>query len=91
MAIQYGLPTQRFLAYDGTNSTEVVEAAQASYSGESSVTEFSEEDDVLTFTAHFGPYGPSTYTLNVGDLVAMDGMGMTITAEDWATKYIKTA
>ena len=91
MAIQYGSPTQRFLAYDGTNSTEVVEAAQGSYSGESSVTGLSEEDGVLTFTADFGVYGPSTYILNIGDLVAMDSIGMTITAEDWATKYTKVS
>jgi len=53
------------------------------------VTGLSEEDGALTFTADFGPYGPSTYILNVGDLVSPAEMGGVISAEDWATKYAK--
>ena len=89
MAFQYAIQARAYLAYDGTNSTEVVAVAQSSYSGSSSVTGLSEEDGALTFTADFGPYGPSTYILNVGDLVSPAEMGGVISAEDWATKYAK--
>lgn len=83
MAVEYGLPANVYIEYDGSNSADVLAAVQAHWAAASIV---SEVDGVLTIS--------SGYSINDPQAVSMgERFGVytwdAVSAADWAAKYVK--
>jgi hypothetical protein len=85
MATEYAIQGQAYILYDGANSAEILAAFAAARPEETAVIH-AEGGGSLSVSST-GYYGTDTYTVTEGNYFFVGGGS--VTAEDWALKFIK--
>lgn len=85
MAIEYAIPANSYIKYDGTNAQEVWEVIQERMSSEVSIQSQNAQGMTLTFEGGAGQViieVPANSRLGVNTLEI-------VSPADWATKYVR--
>lgn len=86
MSIIWAVKANRYLQYDGTNSTDVC-AAMNEYSAGNLYAVTSEADGILVIDATYESQPVGTYTINEDDYVGVV-TGEVVSSADFAEQYV---
>lgn len=86
--IEYAVPAAPYMLYNGTNSAEILTALTEGAGPDTTPSIVSEDEDGALTVFPGADVNPN-YVVNVGDHVAIGGLGGVVPAANWADFIIK--